>query len=224
MIKIEGLVKSYGLNAVLKGVNLHVQAGEFVGLVGANGAGKSTLMKIVATLLKPTEGTVKVGGWSLPEHTDRVRPHLGYVSHDLLLYPDLTAAENLRFYARLYGLANADARINTSLKQVGLYTRRDDLLRTFSRGMGQRLALARATLHEPDILLLDEPYTGLDVQGSDLLDEWLTREKDRGRTILLITHDIYRGLPLCHRVLHLERGKIREQAAVNSEQLAVNSG
>ena len=216
MIKIEGLVKSYGLNAVLKGVNLHVQAGEFVGLVGANGAGKSTLMKIVATLLKPTEGTVKVGGWSLPEHTDRVRPHLGYVSHDLLLYPDLTAAENLRFYARLYGLPNADTRINTSLKQVGLYTRRDDLLRTFSRGMGQRLALARATLHEPDILLLDEPYTGLDVQGSDLLDEWLTREKDRGRTILLITHDIYRGLPLCHRVLHLERGKIGEQVAVKN--------
>lgn len=217
MIKIEGLVKSYGLNAVLKGVNLHVQAGEFVGLVGANGAGKSTLMKIVATLLKPTEGIVKVGGWSLPEHIDRVRPHLGYVSHDLLLYPDLTAAENLRFYARLYGLPNAEARINTSLRQVGLYTRRDDLLRTFSRGMGQRLALARATLHEPDILLLDEPYTGLDIQGSDLLDEWLTREKDRGRTILLITHDIYRGLPLCHRVLHLERGKIKEKSAVSSE-------
>ena len=97
MIKIEGLVKSYGLNAVLKGVDLHVQAGEFVGLVGANGAGKSTLMKIVATLLKPTEGTIKVGGWSLPEYTDRVRPHLGYVSHDLLLYPDLTAGETLRF-------------------------------------------------------------------------------------------------------------------------------
>ena len=113
-------------------------------------------------------------------------------------------------------MPNADARITSALKQVGLYTRRDDLLRTFSRGMGQRLALARATLHEPDILLLDEPYTGLDVQGSDLLDEWLVREKDRGRTILLITHDIYRGLPLCNRVLHLERGKIREQSAVIS--------
>lgn len=218
MIRIEGLIKTYGLNTVLKGINLHVQAGEFVGLVGANGAGKSTLMKIVATLLKPTSGTLTIGGWPLPEQADRVRPHLGYVSHDLLLYPDLTAAENLRFYARLYGLANADQRITAALKQVGLNSRRDDLLRTFSRGMGQRLALARATLHEPDILLLDEPYTGLDTQGSDLLDEWLTREKDRGRTILLITHDIYRGLPLCDRVLRLERGKISEQSAVSSEQ------
>lgn len=218
MIRIEGLIKTYGLNTVLKGINLHVQAGEFVGLVGANGAGKSTLMKIVATLLKPTSGTLTIGGWPLPEQADRVRPHLGYVSHDLLLYPDLTAAENLRFYARLYGLANADQRITTALKQVGLNSRRNDLLRTFSRGMGQRLALARATLHEPDILLLDEPYTGLDTQGSDLLDEWLTREKDRGRTILLITHDIYRGLPLCDRVLRLERGKISEQSAVSSQQ------
>ena len=214
MIRIEGLIKTYGLNPVLKGIDLHVLAGEFVGLVGANGAGKSTLLKIIAALLKPTEGLLKIGGWMLPDHADRVRPHLGYVSHDLLLYPDLTAAENLRFYARLYGLPNADDRITSALKQVGLYTRRDDLLRTFSRGMGQRLALARATLHEPDILLLDEPYTGLDTQGSDLLDEWLMREKDRGRTILLITHDIYRGLPLCHRVLHLERGKIREKVTI----------
>lgn len=218
MIRIDGLIKTYGLNTVLKGIHLHVQDGEFVGLVGANGAGKSTLMKIVATLLKPTSGTVTIGGWPLPERADRVRPHLGYVSHDLLLYPDLTAAENLRFYARLYGLPNADERITTALKQVGLNSRRDDLLRTFSRGMGQRLALARATLHEPDILLLDEPYTGLDTQGSDLLDAWLTREKDRGRTILLITHDIYRGLPLCDRVLRLERGKISEQLPVTSQQ------
>ncbi|MCL4870245.1 MAG: heme ABC exporter ATP-binding protein CcmA [Anaerolineae bacterium] len=211
MIKIEGLIKSYGLNPVLKGVDLHVQAGEFVGLVGANGSGKSTLLKIIAALLTPTAGTIRVGGWPLPERADKVRPHLGYVSHDLLLYPDLTAQENLSFYARLYGLANAEARIAAALKQVGLYTRRYDLLNTFSRGMGQRLALARATLHQPDILLLDEPYTGLDTQGADLLDQWLVEEKERGRTILLITHDIHRGLPLCDRVLHLQRGKLVTQ-------------
>jgi heme exporter protein A len=221
MIHIEGLIKTYGLNPVLKGVNLHVQAGEFVGLVGANGAGKSTLLKIIATLLKPTEGIIRIGGWPLPDQADRVRPHLGYVSHDLLLYPDLTADENLRFYGRLYGLVHIDERIAAALKQVGLYSRRHDLLSTFSRGMGQRLALARATLHGPDILLLDEPYTGLDTQGADLLDEWLIREKGRGRTILLITHDIHRGLPLCDRVLHLQRGKIQptpDQTTLNSAE------
>ncbi len=217
MIQIEGLVKSYGSNMVLRGMDLHVQPGEFVTLVGPNGAGKTTLMRIVATLLKPTSGGVKVGGWPIPDHADKVRHHIGYVTHQSLLYNDLTAAENLSFFTRLYNLDNKEARIKEALKNVGLAARQRDPVRSFSRGMTQRLTLARATLHEPDILLLDEPYTGLDQDASMLLDGLLTRESERGRTIFMITHDLTRGLNLCDRIAILSRGKIA--LAVDRESL-----
>jgi heme exporter protein A len=210
MIRIEGLVKSYGLQPVLRGLNLHVQPGEFMTLVGPNGAGKSTLLRIVASLLKPTSGQVLVGGWPLPEHAGRVRSHIGLVSHHSLLYGDLTAAENLDFVARLYGLEDAAERIAAALKEVGLAARQRDPVRTFSRGMVQRLTIARATLHQPDVLLLDEPYTGLDQDATQLLDNLLRREAERGRTILMITHDLDRGLNLCERIAILSRGKIVE--------------
>jgi len=208
MIRISGLVKNYGVTPVLRGVQLHVAPGEFVTLVGPNGAGKSTLMRIVATLLKPTAGEVKIGGWALPQYGDRVRRYIGLVSHQTLLYGDLTAAENLHFYARLYGLSAAEKRITEALKEVGLAARQRDPVRTFSRGMVQRLTIARATLHEPEVLLLDEPYTGLDQDATHLLDELLKREKANGRTILMITHDLVHGLDMCDRVAILSRGKI----------------
>ncbi len=208
MIEIEGLVKNYGMLPVLRGVNLSVQAGEFVTLVGANGAGKTTLLRIVASLLSPSDGRVSVGGWPLPQHADKVRPHLGLVSHHALLYGDLTAAENLMFFARLYDLDDREARIASALRSVGLLARQRDAVRTFSRGMTQRLTLARATLHEPDVLLLDEPYTGLDQEASHLLDDLLRREQARGRTILMITHDLAHGLNLCDRIAILSRGKV----------------
>lgn len=213
MIQIRGLVKQYGLNPVLRGVNLHVSAGEFVTLVGPNGAGKSTLMRIVATLLKPTAGEVKIGGWLMPQHSDRVRQHIGLVSHQTLLYGDLTAAENLQFFAKLYRLDNGEDRVAEALKRVGLAARQRDAVRTFSRGMMQRLTLARATLHEPDVLLLDEPYTGLDQDASALLDDLLRSESANGRTILMITHDLVHGLNLCDRVAILSRGKIAQEIA-----------
>lgn len=208
MIEIEGLVKNYGMLPVLRGVNLSVRAGEFVTLVGANGAGKTTLLRIVASLLSPSDGRVSVGGWPLPQHADKVRPHLGLVSHHALLYGDLTAAENLMFFARLYDLDDREARIASALRSVGLLARQRDAVRTFSRGMTQRLTLARATLHEPDVLLLDEPYTGLDQEASHLLDDLLRREQARGRTILMITHDLAHGLNLCDRIAILSRGKV----------------
>jgi heme exporter protein A len=213
MIQIKGLVKQYGLNPVLRGVNLHVPAGAFVTFVGPNGAGKSTLMRIVATLLKPTAGEVKIGGWLMPQFSDRVRQHIGMVSHQTLLYGDLTAAENLMFFAKLYRLDNSEARVMEALKRVGLAARQRDAVRTFSRGMMQRLTLARATLHEPDVLLLDEPYTGLDQDASSLLDDLLRRESANGRTILMITHDLVHGLNLCDRVAILSRGKIVQEVA-----------
>lgn len=208
MIKIEGLVKNFGSNAVLRGINLHVQAGDFVSLVGPNGAGKTTLLRIVATLLKPTNGQVLIGGWPLPENADKVRRYIGLVSHHALLYGDLSAAENLAFYARLYQLDRREERVSVALRTVGLAARQRDPVRTFSRGMIQRLTIARATLHEPDVLLLDEPYTGLDQDATKLLDDLLRRESERGRTIFLITHDLARGLNLCHRIAILDRGKI----------------
>jgi heme exporter protein A len=208
MINIQGLVKSYGSNVVLRGVNLHVRPGEFVTLVGPNGAGKTTLLRIVATLLKPSSGRLTVGGWSLPGEAARVRHHIGLVSHHALLYGDLSAAENLEFYTRLYQLDNRQDRIKAALQLVGLAARQRDPVRSFSRGMLQRLTIARATLHEPDVLLFDEPYTGLDQDATALLDDLLRQEAERGRTIFMITHDLARGLDLCQRIAILNRGKI----------------
>jgi heme exporter protein A len=217
MIQIKGLVKNFGLNPVLRGVDLHIHQGEFVTLVGSNGAGKTTLLRIVATLAKPTTGEVKVGGWLLPQNASRVRQHIGLVSHHALLYGDLSAAENLTFFSRLYRLDRPKERVNKALKTVGLLARQRDPVSTFSRGMVQRLTIARATLHEPDVLLLDEPYTGLDQDAARLLDDLLRREVENGRTILMITHDLSHGLTLCNRIAILNKGKI--VAEVNSKEI-----
>lgn len=211
MIECQAVTKQYGVQTVLRGINLHIAQGEFVSIVGANGAGKSTLLRILATLIRPTTGSVKIGGWSLPAEADRVRRHLGLVSHHSLLYPELTSAENLHFYARLYHLPNPDQAVKTALQGVGLWSRQRDLVRTFSRGMLQRLTIARATLHQPDVLLLDEPYTGLDQEAIALLDQLLKREHEIGRTILLITHDLARGFELCNRLLILQKGRITHE-------------
>lgn len=208
MIQIKGLVKRYGLNTALRGVDLHVREGEFVTLVGPNGAGKSTLMRIVATLLTPTEGEVSVGGWDFPKNADKVRRHLGLVSHQSLLYHDLSAAENLIFFARLYQLQDISQRVDEALKKVGLFARQRDPVGSFSRGMVQRLTIARATLHEPEVLLMDEPYTGLDQDASLLLDNLLQAESEKGRTILMITHDLVHGLEHSDRVAILNNGRI----------------
>lgn len=218
MINVRGLTKQYGFNLVLRGVDFSVAEGEFVTVVGSNGAGKSTLLRILATLLKPTSGEVMIGGWPLPAYADQIRRHIGLVSHQSLLYGDLTAVDNLRFFAQLYGLDNIDERVSNSIKMVGLATRQRDPVRTFSRGMVQRLTIARATLHEPDILLLDEPYTGLDQDASHLLDGLLKRESEKGRTILMITHDLLHGLRLCDRVLILNKGKIAKSINVSDNR------
>lgn len=211
MIEIKGLVKNYGSNAVLRGADLHIRPGEFVTLVGPNGAGKTTILRIVATLLKQSGGQVRVGGWPLPDHAEKVRRYIGMVSHHALLYGDLTAAENLEFFARLYQIDRREERVQAALRNVGLAARQRDPVRSFSRGMIQRLTIARATLHEPDVLLLDEPYTGLDQDATRLLDKLLQNESEKGRTIFMITHDLARGLNLCHRIAILNRGTIARE-------------
>lgn len=208
MIQVRGLVKRFGYTVVLRGVSLDVPAGQTVVLLGPNGAGKTTLLRILATLLKPSAGRVAIGGYDLVRHPEAVRHLLGYVSHQPLLYPDLSARENLRFYARLYGMEKPGARIEEMLEVVGLARRGDDLVRTFSRGMVQRLTIARALLHNPPILLLDEPDTGLDPQAAAMLARLLRSVAGEGRTILLTTHNLARGVDFADRVLVLAGGKI----------------
>jgi heme exporter protein A len=212
MIRVTRLIKNYGPHPVLRGVSLHVGRGEFLTLVGPNGAGKTTLLRILATLGRPTGGEVRVGGWSLPQAADRVRPHLGLISHQPLLYAELTAEENLRFFARMYGLVNPAERIDEVLESVDLSDRRHDPVGEFSRGMQQRLAIARAILHRPEVLLLDEPYTGLDQSAAAMLDEVLHAVATAGRTVVMTTHDLARGLATCDRIAILARGQIAFQA------------
>ena len=208
MIEAHDLIKSFGPRAALAGVDLSVEAGEFVTLVGPNGAGKTTLLRILATLSRPTSGTLRIAGLDPSQAGDDVRRRIGFLSHRTLLYDDLTAEQNLGFYARMYDLNDGPARIESLLKQVNLATRRHDLVRTFSRGMQQRLSVARAVLHRPQVLLLDEPYTGLDPNAAQALTNLLADLAEEGGTVLLTTHNLERGVVTGQRVVVLTRGKL----------------
>jgi len=212
MIKVRGLVKAFGLNAALRGVDLDVDEGEFVAVLGPNGAGKTTLLRILGTLSKPTAGLARIAGHDVTRNGTFVRRLIGLVSHQTLLYPHLSAEDNLRFYGRLYDVAELETRIGEVLEMVGLSARRTDLVRTFSRGMQQRLTIARAILHRPQVMFFDEPYTGLDQQAATVLGEILTEVAAAGRTVLLTTHDLERGLVGCDRAVILDRGKVVHQA------------
>jgi len=208
MIEVRRLVKTFGLKPVLRGVDFRAQPGEFVALLGPNGAGKTTMLRILATLSRPTMGEVRLAGHALPAQAAEVRRLLGVVSHQPLLYGDLTAEENLRFYARMYGLSDGAGRAAEVLDSVGLAARRRDLVRQFSRGMQQRLAIGRALLHDPQVMLFDEPYTGLDQDASSMLDEVLRRVAVAGRTVVMTSHDLPRAADLATRVDVLSRGVI----------------
>ena len=208
MIEVRSLVKTFGLKPVLRGLNLHLDAGEFVALLGPNGAGKTTLLRILASLARPSLGEVRLAGHRLPGEAAAVRRILGVVSHQPLLYGDLTAEENLRFYARLYSLPEAKRRIDEILEMVGLDRRRRDRVREYSRGMQQRLAIGRAVLHDPLILLFDEPHTGLDQEASSMLDGVLRQVAGRGRTVLMTSHDLLRAADLASRIDVLSGGVI----------------
>jgi heme exporter protein A len=212
MIEVRGLVKSFGSKVALDGIDLDVAEGEFLTLVGPNGAGKTTLIRVLATLTRPTEGSVRVAGYDLVGQGAEVRRRIGLASHQTLLYEDLSAEENLRFYGRMYEVPELEERITALLQRVGLEHRRRDLVRTFSRGMQQRLSIARALLHDPAILLLDEPYTGLDQQATEVLGEVLGALVGRSCTVLMTTHDLERGLELCDRAAILVNGRIVYQA------------
>jgi len=212
MIEVKKLVKRFGLKSILRGLDFSVQPGEFVALLGPNGAGKTTFLRILATLSRPSLGHVQVAGHTLPQQAAQVRAKLGVVSHMPLLYPDLTAEENIRFYGRMYGIADMEARVTEVLEMVGLDNRRKDLVRTFSRGMQQRLAIGRAVVHDPEVMLFDEPYTGLDQDASEMLDDVLRSVAAKGRTVVMTSHDLARAEDLATRFDILSRGIIAASA------------
>ncbi len=211
-VSLDGLVRRYGERTALEGVTATLHEGETLGVFGPNGAGKTTLLRVLAGLLRPHGGAALVMGARLPDEAWKVRGRVGYLGHDPLLYRDLTGRENLRFHARLHGVE--DERVEEVLEAVGLARRANEPTRDLSRGMLQRLAAARAVLHEPPLLLLDEPRAGLDPAAVELVEPLLGRAS--GRTRVLVTHDVVGGLAECDTVIGLLNGR-RELGAAASE-------
>jgi heme ABC exporter ATP-binding subunit CcmA len=210
------LSRRFGARRALDGLDLSVQQGEFLTLFGPNGAGKSTLIKILARLVRPSAGTVQVFGIDLQgSNAATVQPRIGLMTHDSLLYHGLSGRENLLFYASMYGVEDRSARCDELLERLGLRDRGDDLIRTYSRGMQQRLSVARALVQDPDLLLLDEPFTGLDPSASELLCEILEHMRARGRTVLLTTHDLAVGHRLGSRCVILARGRLAFESSLD---------
>ena len=205
---MEGLSKSFGEVLALHDLNLRVAWGEFLVIFGANGSGKTTLIRSLATLARPDSGRILVAGRDHRRDATSVRRYIGVVTHQPLLYDDLTGHENLRFYGRMFRLPDLEARISEVTQQMGLHRLLHKRVRTLSNGMQKRLSVARAVLHDPPILLLDEPETGLDQEALGLLDALLARNGTAPRTVLMTTHNLERGLAMGDRVAILAKGRI----------------
>jgi heme ABC exporter ATP-binding subunit CcmA len=203
-----GLTRRFGATTALDGVDLTVHRGESLALFGVNGAGKTTLLRLLSGALKPTDGSLTIDGHDPRRAPDRARSRIGLLSHQTLLYDDLSARENLVFFAKLHGLARPDETAMSRLEDVGLASRADEPVRGFSRGMQQRVALARALLHEPSLLLLDEPSSGLDASASARMKVALRDAATQGATWVIATHDVEEGLALCPRWIALRRGRV----------------
>lgn len=206
-IEAKGVTKAFGERKALAGVSFTLPQGAFLSIFGPNGAGKSTLLRVLSTLARPTSGSIRVLGADALEDPDRVRARIGMVSHQPMLYPDLTALENLEFFARMHGVAHPAERARELLARVGLDHRRFDAMRSFSRGMTQRVAIARALANDPQVLFLDEPYAGLDPHAVEIFDGLLDELRD-GRTFVMVSHDLQKGFSACTHALVLARGKV----------------
>ena len=208
VVETRGLGRRFAGLTALQAVDLRVQAGEAVAVFGPNGAGKSTLLRLLATLLRPSGGEVRLFGQGLSDGGARARRRIGFLSHQSFLYPDLSPTENLEFYARMFRVPKAAARVRELIVRVGLTGWAYRPVRTLSRGLEQRCGLARALVHRPDLLLLDEPFTGLDVDAAAMLGDILHELHAGGTTVLMTTHDIARGVALCQRAIVLVRGHL----------------
>ena len=207
-IQINEVEKRYGMRLALRGVTLSIAAGECVALVGHNGSGKTTLLKIAAQLTRPSRGKIAFHAGENPISLEEVKNRVGLVGHHTLLYEELTAEENLIFFGKLFGLENPSGKAREALQPVGLSGRATDLVRTFSRGMRQRLSIARALLASPGLLLLDEAGTGLDPEGQQWLGAAIKRLRDSGCTILMSTHGRNETQGAVTRAIRLDGGKI----------------
>ena len=207
-IDVRGLSKSYGRTQVLRDLDLQVPWGQTLTVLGPNGSGKTTLIKTLATLAKPDSGEIRIAGLSTRRSGVSVRRAIGVVTHEPLLYDGLTGAENLRFFARMFTLDRVDERIGEVAAKMGIADRLDARVGTLSHGMRRRFSIARAILHSPRLLIMDEPESGLDRQALSLLEELVTDSRASGRTILMTTHNFERGIALADRVAILSRGGI----------------
>lgn len=203
-----GVTKRFGARAALRGVDMALQRGERVALFGPNGSGKTTLLRIMAGLTQPTRGEVRIAGMDFRRGGQALRLRVGVIGHHPYLYDDLTAEENLAFYARMFGVSDPHGRALALLEAVGMAQRRRDKVRGLSRGMQQRVALARAMLHDPEVLLLDEPDAGLDQEAAGRLGEYFVRTSGESRAVIMATHDLRLGLRLCQRYVMLLGGRV----------------
>ncbi|MBI2868460.1 MAG: heme ABC exporter ATP-binding protein CcmA [Chloroflexi bacterium] len=218
-VEARAVTKSFGARSVLRGVDLSVRPGESLVIFGPNGAGKTTLLKILATVMNPTSGAVLVNGRDVRKEPERCRQQIGVVSHQTFLYGNLTGRENLEFYCRMYDVPRAAERVREVAEMVQMSPRLHDRVYTLSRGMQQRLSIARALLHRPPIMLLDEPETGLDQQALGVLWQTLQAGGEGRRTIILTSHSLERGLELGQRLVILFRGRVAYEAACRSLDL-----
>jgi heme ABC exporter ATP-binding subunit CcmA len=207
IVALEGVSRYYGRRRALAPLSAQFAAGEVIGLLGPNGAGKSTLLGLLSTLVRPSAGSVRYGGRTTRELGDALRARIGMLGHDLFLYGDLTAAENLAFFAHLHGVKDIHARVAEALDRARLTSRADDRVSSFSRGLRQRLALERALIHQPRLLLLDEPFTGLDDESAGLLVDRLRALRADGTIVVMATHDFESAEAVTSRALCLRDGR-----------------
>jgi len=221
VIEINKLTKQADNKLILRGVDLSIKQGETVAILGPNGAGKSTLLKVLATLIKPTSGDIKINGLDVKKDHIEVKKLFGYLPHSSLLYDHYTPLENLVFFGELYGVKDVENKARELVKEVGLSFFINEPVKNFSRGMIQRIAIARAIIHEPKIMLLDEPHTGLDQGAISILNNVVLSMKDKGCTTLMVTHDFKQAAEICDRIIIIKNGKIANDFKINNESLGL---
>jgi heme ABC exporter ATP-binding subunit CcmA len=219
VICIEKLEKKLGYKTVLRKVDLVLKAGDFLALFGPNGAGKTTLIQILSSLMRPSAGRATVAGFDTCTDREALCRLIGVISHNTFLYDNLTAFENLRFYGLMYDVGKLNEKIEALIEMVGLSDYLNERVLTFSRGMQQRLSVARAIIHDPLILFLDEPFTGLDQQGSENLKQLLRRFHAQGKTIIMTSHDLTKGLELCNRTAILKSGSVVHEENISEKRI-----
>lgn len=208
MLELRNMTKMLGDKLILRNITLTLEKGEILAVIGPNGAGKSTFFKCTVGLLQPTSGEILLEGKKVNKNSAEVKQKIGFLGHESFLYSNLSPLENLKFYGKLYKVKDLDRKANELLKEVGLHLFRDMPIRSFSRGMMQRLAIARVLLPNPEILMLDEPHTGLDQEAMALLNTIIKNKRDNGKSVLIISHDFEQVHALADRVTVLKKGRI----------------